>query len=172
MAAKNLTAERVRELLNYDPETGVFTRRTRGRGIPLHGRAGSNAGAGYLHMRVEGCTYMLHRLAWLHYYGEWPKHNIDHIDRDRSNNAIQNLRDVRQTINKQNCVYAPNGSTGERNIWYGERRGRMRYRVSIKAQGRRPLQRWFDTLDEAIVARDAAIADFHPYAPKAHSVLS
>jgi hypothetical protein len=102
-----LTAERLRELLEYDPETGVFTRKT---DIILRNglcvaRAGDIAGyvsQGYRLCSVDSRVYKTHRLAWLYVYGEWPHQNIDHINGDRTDNRIANLRDVSQLVNTQN----------------------------------------------------------------------
>lgn len=102
MSKADLTAERLRELLHYDPETGVFTWKTKpGRRIRLGAQAGS-AAQGYLEIGVCGGRYRAHRLAWLYVYGVWPKHDIDHIDGNRANNAIANLRDVTRAVNIQN----------------------------------------------------------------------
>lgn len=102
MATKNLTAERVRELLDYDPETGIFTRRT-DRGSHKAGTVACFKKPNhYLGVSIDDKQYLAHRAAWLHYYGKWPDHFIDHIDGNRSNNRIANLRDVPATINQQN----------------------------------------------------------------------
>jgi HNH endonuclease len=90
-----LTAERLRELLDYDKETGVFRYKKRsGRGAPV--LVGALAGGGtpnrYWRIAIDGERYYAHRLAWLHVYGEWPMGDIEHIDRDKNNNAISNLK--------------------------------------------------------------------------------
>jgi hypothetical protein len=94
-----LTAERLRELLDYDPETGVFTRRiTTGRnrrwkaGDKVSGRP--SATTGYLGIGIGKRRYAAHRLAWLWMTGEWPKNLMDHRDCDRTNNRWVNLREV------------------------------------------------------------------------------
>lgn len=104
-ATKNdLTAERLRKLLHYDPETGEFTR--------LHDRgkrfkAGSVSGCldhstGYWRVRIDDCLYHGHRLAFLYMTGEWPKHEVDHMNGRRSDNRWSNLRDVASSVNQQN----------------------------------------------------------------------
>lgn len=111
MAKPIITAERLREVVVYDPATGVFTwvitRSSRA-------RAGDIAGAmtqhGYLTVCIDYGRYYLHRLAWLWAYGAWPSKNIDHIDGDRTNNSLSNLRDVSQMINAQNTKHARNAS--------------------------------------------------------------
>lgn len=104
-----ITAQRLREILSYDPETGLFVYRTqRGRS-----RAGSKAGTvqgdGRININLEGRVYRAHRLAWLYMTGEWPAQEIDHKDTDPGNNRWVNLRNTSSTVNKQNIQKAPNG---------------------------------------------------------------
>lgn len=103
MATRDLTAARLRELLQYNPDSGQFRRlvRTSNR-IKAGDVAGCLAGEGYLHIRVDGGLYKSHRLAWLYMTGAWPIGSIDHIDGCRTNNAIANLRDVTKSVNLQN----------------------------------------------------------------------
>jgi hypothetical protein len=106
MAKPILTAEQVREHLNYDPETGIFTRKkaTTGR----YGRAGAVCGAfdrhGYLVITITSVRNAAHRLAWLYVHGEWPKQQIDHINHVKTDNRIANLRDVSGNVNQQNKI--------------------------------------------------------------------
>lgn len=107
MAAIDLTAARLREVLDYGPETGVFTRRVRTAQCHQVGdRAdfvvGTGGQKGYYRVSLDGHRHLAHRLAWLHVYGKWPDGEIDHIDGDRGNNRIENLRDVPRQINAQN----------------------------------------------------------------------
>jgi hypothetical protein len=101
MARSDLTAQRLRELLHYDHGTGVFTRRV-SRGPSRVGCIAGSKNRGYLQIKVDGKIVLSHRLAWLAVYGEFPAGEIDHIDGDRSNNAIANLRVVTRSINMQN----------------------------------------------------------------------
>ena len=93
MAKTDLTAQRLREILNYDPETGQFSWKQ-----PAQGRSSKKIGTkdpgGYLQISVERCVYQAHRLAWLYFYGQWPAAVIDHINRCRTDNRIANLQDV------------------------------------------------------------------------------
>lgn len=76
-----ITAERLRELLEYDEDTGVFKRKARtSNRISIGDIAGSSDAKGYVCIRVGGKTYKAHRLAWLYVYGEWPTGEIDHIN--------------------------------------------------------------------------------------------
>jgi len=93
-----LTAERLRERLRYDAETGAFTRRV-GSG---HARAGEMAGTvhstGYVRITIDGGKYTAHHLAWLYVHGVWPSDQIEHINRKRSDNRIANLRERRHRV--------------------------------------------------------------------------
>ena len=97
-----VTIERVKELLAYDPDIGVFTwRQTRGRGY-----AGAVAGwvekEGYRRILVDGRKFKEHRLAWAMVYGEFPAEDLDHINGVRSDNRIANLRLATRSQNAQN----------------------------------------------------------------------
>lgn len=89
-----ITVERLKELLNYDPETGVFTWKIN-KGRSLKGsEAGSVKHHGYRRIVLDGKRLYAHRLAWLITYGVWPSHSVDHINRQRDDNRIANLRDL------------------------------------------------------------------------------
>lgn len=114
MSKHDLTAGRLREALTYDAQTGIFLRNINSRRRPsTKVKAGTTTVFGYIAIYLDGHTYTAHRLAWLYVYGEWPKGEIDHINGDRTNNSINNLRDVLRTINSQNrrCSHASK-STG------------------------------------------------------------
>jgi hypothetical protein len=106
----NLTASRVRELLLYEPETGVFRWRVARPGI----RAGQVAGGldhGYWVIGIDRKVIYAHRLAFLYMTGAWPIHTVDHRDGERSNNRWTNLRDVPHAVNIENVRRARTGRT-------------------------------------------------------------
>lgn len=112
MATIILTVERLRSVLHYDSKSGNFTWKKSLR----HGGKSRTAGTlrkdGYRHIRIDGTAYLSHRLAWLYVHGDWPKNQIDHINGDRLDNAIGNLRDAEAHINSQNHRRAwPNNRT-------------------------------------------------------------
>jgi hypothetical protein len=98
-----ITQERLRAVLHYDPETGVFTRRIATANRSKVGEVvGSDNGQGYLAARLDGPSYKLHRLAWLYMTGEWPSMDIDHKNGVRDDNRWSNLRHVPRRVNSQN----------------------------------------------------------------------
>lgn len=91
------------EYFRYDAETGIITRKKRtGNCTKVGEEVGWLTEKGYLSMKFKGKTQSYHRVAWLLYYKEWPKGQIDHIDQDKLNNKIINLRDVEPHINCRN----------------------------------------------------------------------
>lgn len=121
-----LTVSRLRELLQFEPETGVFTHREARQRVVVGARAGGLGTNGYRKHRVLGLTVREHTLAWFYVHGEWPKGQIDHINGVRDDNRIANLRDVDCQTNRQNLRKAI-GSVG----MLGVSKHRNRYVASI-----------------------------------------
>lgn len=124
---RDLSAEFVRSILDYDQETGVFRWREKYCRSVLPGRiAGRTCGKGYRSISIKGKHYASHRLAWLHVYGEWPANQIDHINRDKTDNRIDNLRDVTGSENCRNrsCKYghktSARGVTRHKSGWQAQ----------------------------------------------------
>lgn len=100
---KDLTQERLKEIVNYDPDTGIMTWRKMRPGFCVIGRAvGTENSLGYLVCTIDGAQRRVHRLAWLYSYGIWPSKEIDHINNIRNDNRLVNLRDVSRSVNNQN----------------------------------------------------------------------
>ena len=103
MTKTNLTQKELKVFLHYCPTSGVFTRsitvcNKARKGDKISGKTTK----GYIRVRIKRTEYYAHRLAWLYVYGEWPKDQIDHINRDKSDNRITNLRDVTCSENNRN----------------------------------------------------------------------
>lgn len=148
-----LTADRLRELLDYAPETGSFTWRNTSRRAVAGAAAGSDNGEGYTQISVDGRRYAAHRLAWLYVHGEWPASELDHIDGQRSHNAIANLRLADRFLNNRNVHRArQNSKTGLLGV---SPKGR-RFVAQIRANGVNHYLGRFDTAEQAHEAYMAA----------------
>lgn len=160
MAASDLTAQRLRELLDYNAETGAFTNRVRRGGRAMPGPViGTPKKSGHLRICIDRRYYLLHRLAWIYVHGDWPKQDIDHINGDPSDNRIANLRDVTPQVNAQNQRKAnPTSTTGI--MGAGVSRGRFRARIRVG--GQRLSLGFFGTADEAAAAYLDAKRELHP----------
>lgn len=158
-----LTAERLRELLAYDPNTGVFTWRL-GRGRVKAGYvAGAPNGKGYLLIKIDGKNHKAHRLAWLYMHGEWPSSEIDHKDRVKTNNRIQNLRAVTRSENSQNKTLPKNNTSKFRGVYWHKRDRRWVAKIAIN--GKRKHLGHFDTAESASAAYLDAAAQMHTHNP-------
>lgn len=95
---------RIREMLSYDPETGIFRwlKTANSNGARQGQQAGYVREDGYVEIAVANRPYRAHRIAWAFVHGEWPQHLLDHINGDRSDNRIFNLRPATRATNLQN----------------------------------------------------------------------
>ena len=112
----SLTQERLKSLYQYHPETGLFTHLTNSRVRKIGDIVGMTRKDGYMQTKVDKHFYVLHRLAWLYVYGEWPKYEIDHINRQRNDNRIVNLRDIKRSENNRNKPLGKNNVSGHSGI--------------------------------------------------------
>lgn len=110
---KKLTQKRLKELLHYDPETGVFSNNINRSSRALKGlKTGTDNGRGYIKIKINKKMYYAHRLAWLYKYGYSPENEIDHINRNKSDNRLCNLRHVSRVCNSQNSSISIRNKTG------------------------------------------------------------
>jgi hypothetical protein len=100
-----LTQEMLRKVIHYDPATGQFTWLKIGNTNGFAGKvAGSLDQQGYRRISVYSRFYKAHRLAWLYIHGVWPEPEIDHINRIRDDNRIENLRVADRLLNMRNTA--------------------------------------------------------------------
>lgn len=172
-----LSAEQLRALLRYDPETGLFTWRE---GI-RHWRAGLPAGTltvrsgkrssevvvgigttserRYPEIGVRKNVYKAHRLAWLYVYGEWPDRDIDHINGDGTDNRIANLRLATTAQNTMNRRRRIDNTSGYKGISWSKKS--QRWVVHIGHEGKILHLGLFDSIEEAKAVRDEAGRRIH-----------
>lgn len=151
-----MDAARVRELLSYDPTSGVFRwRQSRGR-FGNRAKAGDIAGAtgqrGVKRICLDWKVYLAHRLAWVYMTGAWPAGGIDHINGNPSDNRWANLRPADQSQNSANARKRSDNTVGLKGV--SAQRGK--YRASIVKNGRQKFLGYFATPEEAHAAYVAA----------------
>ncbi len=151
-----MTQLTLKSLLNYDEQSGLFKWIADGRG--KNQKAGNIAGQksdqGYRIITIGGVRYRAHRLAWLYVYGKWPDFTIDHINHDRFDNKIKNLRDVTQQENCKNVSMSSKNISGRVGVSFIK--SSKRWLSSIKVNGLGIYLGRFDTFDEAVKAREQA----------------
>lgn len=161
----SLTAARARELLDYDPETGVLTWRRPVAHPRFAGRVAGTVhdrrrpGPSYISLQVDGKKYLGHRLAWLIVYGNWPQGIIDHINGDGTDNRLRNLREATGSQNQHNSRLRSDSSTGLKGVSISRRENK--YRATIKRNGRQVYLGLFSTAQEAHAAYCEAADELH-----------
>ena len=153
-----ITHSKLKEVVEYDPVSGLFARLTRFSSNALIGpisiKPDSN---GYIRVMLYGVRYKAHRLAWFYMTGEWPK-NIDHKDGIRNNNKFSNLRSVTHKINCQNQRKPrTNNSAGALGVHY--RRGK--FVADIGVDGRTVHLGAFSNVEDASLSYILAKRKFH-----------
>lgn len=142
-------------LLSYDPKTGVFTW-VKGRGSVRAGSvAGTPTGTGHLQVQLGRRRYMLHRLAWLIHYGEWPVDYLDHANRNPADNRILNLRPADNSANQANRINYGKFKKGVSLTKVGT------FKAAISKHGRFRHLGTFKTEDEAAEAYAIAARKIH-----------
>ncbi len=163
MAEKSVTVEMARRLLDYDPETGVFLWNSRPV-IRVPDKAwndqwaGKIAGAigetGYRTINIKNARCRAHRLAWLHVHGSWPIDHLDHINGQRDDNRIANLRAVTRAENMKNVKMPSTNKSGVVGVLWNKRKHSWRAFITLDHKQR--YLGHFKTFDLAVEARKAA----------------
>lgn len=156
-----MNQQRLKELLHYDQPTGVFRWRNvrkdrQGKPWDVAGYPRTN---GYMHVRIDGKYYLLHRLAWIYVHGQLPTGEIDHRNRIRSDNRIENLRDASKCQNQQNRSLQSNNTSGVAGVVYSKKYNSWRAR--IKANNKYYHLGSFKSFDDAVAARIKAQVELH-----------
>lgn len=158
MNIEKLTQARLCELVNYVPDTGQFTWNKARRRCRPGDPTGCRMNNGYICIRVDNVLYTAHRLAWLYSYGAWPEHQLDHINKDRADNRLCNLRTATNAENAQNTKRRDNKSG-----YTGVYKENARWKAEIKLNYKTIRLGLFDTPEQAHAAYLAAKHDLHPF---------
>ena len=146
-----LTQEKLKKILDYNYETGVFVRRGLIRGVRTGKEAGTITPCGYRSILVDGSHYLAHRLAWMYVNGSWPKEYTDHINHIRSDNRIINLREVNKFENQKNQSLSAANKSGITGVYWNKAAGK--WRSQIRVCGKQLYLGRFADKFEAVCAR-------------------
>ena len=144
-----LTHERLKALLNYNPETGIFTRLISSSPNAKVGETvGTRHRTGYEYAMIDYETFAMHRLAWFYFYAVMPTYDIDHINGNKVDNRISNLRDVEAKTNAQNEIRArKNNKSGYLGVHF--RKERNKWVAQLRVNGKHRRFGSFNTPEEA-----------------------
>jgi hypothetical protein len=131
-----LTQARLKEVLNYDKETGLFTWMVSNSWCSEKDTAGTKENNGYIRISIDGNRYVAHRLAWLYVNGYFPENQIDHIDRARDNNKWVNLREVSTQCNIRNRGLNSNNTSGVAGVNFDITSDKWIARITVSRQKR------------------------------------
>ena len=153
-----LTQCELRSAIDYEPNSGLFFRK----------KTGVIAGCidksnGYKKIQVKGTIYRAHRLAWLYVYGEFPEINLDHINGDRSDNRISNLRMATALENAQNRKTHSNNKSGFAGVSFHKSSGLWRSQLAV--DGVKKYVGYFKCIEQAKSAYKSAKSKYHAFSP-------
>lgn len=162
---ESLKHERLLELLEYTPETGIFVWKKTFSNAKQGQEAGWVVWNKYKKIAIDSKEYMAHRLAWFYINKEWPKEDLDHIDGNRQNNTISNLREASRSQNLQNKRKQSNNSSGFIGVSYNKKLNKWDARLCVF--GKQICLGLFRTAEEASKAyEDASSKYFGEYKRK------
>lgn len=163
MAKPLPTAERVRELLDYDPATGTFTWRVRCGRQAAGKPAGCVGPNGYVLVSIDGTLLTAHRLVWFLETGEWPESDIDHRDLDTAHNQIDNLRLATRAQNNANCLPHKNNTSGFKGVHWDKKNEKWVAQITVNRKNRK-IGRFLRIEDALAAYAGAAKAAWGDYA--------
>ncbi|MBY0137494.1 HNH endonuclease [Paracoccus yeei] len=153
--------DQLREHFHYDPFTGVLRSRTNRRNVHAGDVVGFSDRQGYVITTLFKRPLKVHRIAWALYHGAWPHSLIDHINGDKSDNRLENLRCVTNAENKQNIEKPASNTSGYMGVSFHKKSGR--WAANIKVKGKSQYLGLHDTPYAAHVAYQTAKAEIHPF---------
>jgi hypothetical protein len=130
------SALKLREMFDYEPDTGILHWKV-GSGtnfVTSRSMAGGPDSRGYTRIKIDGREYLAHMMAWAIHYGEWPDMQIDHIDGNRSNNRILNLRLATGSQNSSNIGISPSNTSGYKGVYRDKKTGKWIARIKVRGK--------------------------------------
>ena len=159
--AKNILppAEELRNILDYDPETGIFLWKVSRQGTSGIGSVAGRNLNGYRHIKISGIRYSAHRLAWKMTTGFDPVNEIDHINGERSDNRIANLREATRSENVRNQGKRTTNTSGHKGVSFNKPTGKWVTKIVIA--GKKKHIGYFTDIHEAAASYAAAATASH-----------
>lgn len=161
----DLTADFLRQVLEYNPDTGVFIRKYRPDKSKAYNAqwagkiAGSVNGDGYVCINIDRVSYLASRLAFLYVNGHWPNGEVDHDNHDKTDNRISNLRDSTHSQNQHNRSAYSNNTSGYKGVSY--KKANKKWFAHIRVNGKRIHLGYFFTPKDAHNAYQKAAKIYH-----------
>jgi len=154
-----LTQQRLKEVMHYDPSSGIFIRLKNGKNARTQKSTGClNKTHGYLESGIDSKTYLLHRLAWLYMTGEEPTHTVGHRDHIRTNNSWGNLYDTTRQDSQKNLKMFKNNTSGVTGVSY--RKKEKVWVATIRANGKHTYLTSGEDFETCVKARKAAEVEY------------
>ena len=177
---KELSQERLKELLEYDEDTGIFIWKVSRSGNIKSGTVAGSKLQGYSIIMIDRINYKAHRLAWLYVHGYFPENFIDHKNGIRYDNRISNLREVSKSCNGQNCKIHSNNKSGYNGVSWEKTKKKWRSQIKINTKhiflglydckldaglARITAEDWDDrwTCDSQCISRTKVMQDLNDY---------
>lgn len=143
-----ISQEKLKDLLTYDPETGIFTWNISPRyGIENGTVAGSLDALGYVIIVIKRKQYKAHRLAWLYMTGSFPEIHIDHINREKDDNRFSNLRKANPSENNWNVGIRKDNKSGYKGVCFIPEMNKFMVQIAVNN-----VQHYLGCFDDAEVA--------------------
>jgi len=153
-----LTQDRLKEILSYDKGTGLFKWKISVGTAKKGSIAGNKRPVGYVAIKINSNPYYAHRLAWLYVNGEFPEDGIDHINGNKSDNTLSNLRSVSSTENLRNQKIRKNNKSGFNGVSWSKLISKWRSIIIIDKKQINLGS--YSCIGEAIIARKIANIEY------------
>ncbi len=148
--------QKVKEL--FDCDDGYLYWKTNPSNVKIGAEAGCIDPRGYCRVRIKGKYYYAHRLIWLWHHGYFPENDIDHIDKNKLNNRIENLREVSTQCNIRNSGNRSDNTSGVKGVYWYKRT--KKWISSIMVNQVTKHLGYYNSFDDAVLARLAAEQHF------------
>lgn len=159
----SITQEELKRIVKYNDYDGLFVWASPRRHITVGDVCGSVGNEGYISITINKKTYRAHRLAWLYVYGYLPENQIDHINGDKSDNRISNLREATNSENRQNTTAKTSSASGLRGVSF--KKAVNKWRAYISIDKKQFHLGYFDDKNKAHEAYLLAKAKIHKFNP-------